>query len=208
SSLFEGIESDGFWYKEDDETPKNYIGTNKFSFKNSVSCDLGLCTRMKSSRKNYSSFWGTFAEGGLSFDKFFCNYENSRDGRCERGMAMSLMSFPSVQPIDLGSSEENFKAVAYDWLCSTGNTKDYFEKCKQGIESAIEKGDLEYQSHPTNELNCDFISCHAKIICKYKTPEEGPIPGSCKIDTTINDHPTNIAREFLSLMKGFEAIKK
>lgn len=208
SSLFETIESDGFWYKEEDETAKNYIEINKFSYRNKMSCGLGLCTRMKSSRNNYSSFWGTFAKGGLSFDKFFCNYENNRDGSCERGMAMSLLSFPSILPIDSNSSEEDFKTVVYDWLCSTGDTKDYFSKCKNGIEKAIERGDLEYQSHPGNELNCDFISCHAKIVCKYKTFEEGPIPGSCQIDTDNNDHPTNVAREFLSLIKGFEEIKK
>jgi hypothetical protein len=178
------------------------------SFNAPANCSSGLCTRMKSSRNNYSSYWGTFDEGGLSFDKFFCNYENSRDGRCERGMAMSLLSFPSVKPITQASSEEDFQDVAYDWLCSTGNTKNYFDKCRYGIENAILRGDLQYQSHPGNELNCDFISCHAKIVCKYKTFEEGPIPGTCVVDTVPNFTPTNVAKEYLNLMRGFTAIRK
>jgi hypothetical protein len=207
SSFFERIESDGHWYKEEDQNAQNYIETNKFSFKNNFSCGLGLCTRMKSSRNNYSSFWGTFEEGGLSFDKFFCNYDLNNDGNCEKGMAMSLLSFPSQRAIDLNSDENDFKKVIYDWLCSTGNTKSYFSKCQQGIANAIARGDLQFQSHPGNELNCDFSSCHAKIICKYKTTEIGPVPGSCRLDTILNDNPTNTAREFLSMLKGFIALK-
>jgi hypothetical protein len=160
---------------------------------------------MKSAKENYSSFWGTFTEGGLSFDKFFCNYENNNDGSCERGMAKSLLSFPSVYPISLNSNINDFKLVLYDWLCSTGKDKTYFQKCVAGIESAVYRGDLEYQSHPSNELKCDFNSCHAMINCKYK-PLGGPIPGSCNITADSNPFPQNIATEFLSFIKGFESI--
>jgi hypothetical protein len=163
---------------------------------------------MKSSRANYSSFWGTFSEGGLSFDKFFCNYENNNDGKCERGMALSLFSFPSIHPINLESNKDDYKQVVYDWLCSTGKEKSYFRRCVNGIEDAIARGDLEYQSHPTNELNCDFNSCHAKVVCKYKTiGDDGPIPGTCNIETIPNFAPKNVTTEYLSLMKGFESIR-
>ena len=207
SSVFETVEADGLWYKEEDRTLKDYVQNNKVSYKNSFSCSLGLCSRMKSSRVNYSSYWGSFTEGGLSFDKFFCNYENSRDGRCERGMAMSLLSFPSVRPISINSSLEDFKAVVFDWLCSTGNTKNYFSKCVIGLKNATDRGDLVYQAHPGNELDCDFISCHTKIVCKFKTTEEGPIPGSCNLETVPNSNPTNVAREYLSLIHGFQDLK-
>jgi hypothetical protein len=207
SSMFERIESDGSWYKEEDWNERGYVLTNKFSYKINQSCSLGLCTRMKSSRANYSSFWGTFSEGGLSFDKFFCNYENNKDGRCEKGMAMSLFSFPSIHPINIDSSKDEYKEVVYDWLCSTGKSKSYFQNCINGIQDAIARGDLEYQSHPTNELNCNFNSCHAKVVCKFKTFEVGPIPGSCNIDTVPNFTPKNVATEYLSLMKGFESIR-
>lgn len=207
SSMFERIESDGHWYKEEDWNRNGYVLANQFSYTSNQSCALGLCTRMKSSRDNYSSFWGTFSEGGLSFDKFFCNYENNKDGRCERAMAMSLLSFPSVRPINENSSEQDYKDVVYDWLCSTGRSHGYYLRCIEGIQDAVSRGDLEYQSHPTNELNCDFNSCHAKVICKYKTLQVGPVPGSCHIQTVPNFAPTNIAREYLSLIQGFRNLR-
>jgi hypothetical protein len=205
SSMFERFESDNFWYKEQDWNSSGYVLTNRFSYKDEGQCSLGLCTRMKSAKENYSSFWGTFTEGGLSFDKFFCNYENNNDGSCERGMAKSLLSFPSVYPISLNSKISVFKLVLYDWLCSTDKDKTYFQKCVEGIENAIFRGDLEYQSHPTNELKCDFNSCHAIINCKYK-PLGGPVPGSCNITAASNPYPQNIATEFLSFIKGFKAL--
>jgi hypothetical protein len=207
SSMFERIESDGFWYKEEDWNKHGYVTSNRFSFNKNLSCALGACTRMKSARENYSSFWGTFTEGGLSFDKFFCNYKNNKDGRCERGMAMSLMSFPSVHPISLESSEDEFEDIVFDWLCSTGKDPYYFRKCVSGIRNALWKRNLEYQSHPTNELNCDFNSCNAKVICKYKAEEIIPIPGSCKLETVPNLNPKNITREYRSLMRGFNSIR-
>lgn len=206
SSMFEAIESDGHWYKEEDAHSRNYVEVNKFSYNKNLSCSLGVCTRMRAARDNYSSYWGTFSEGGLSFDKFFCNYANNEDGSCEKGMAYSLLSFPSVQPITLSSNTEDYKRVVFDWLCSTGNRESYFNRCVEGITDAIYRGDLEYQSHPSNELNCDFKSCHAKVKCKFL--DEGPVEGSCSLDTIPNEHPTNIAREYLMLMKGFEAIRQ
>ena len=207
SSMFETIESNGLWYKEEDSNPKGYVRSNRFSFMSEQPCRLGLCTRMKPSRGNYSSYWGTFNEGGLSFDKFFCNYENNNDMRCERGMAMSLLGFPSVYPITLNSKDNEYKAVVFDWLCSNAKNKNYFIKCVTGIKDAIARGDLEYQSHPSNELNCNFNSCHATVACKYKPFGGGPVPGSCTIDTIPNDFPKNITKEYLSLMKGFEYLR-
>lgn len=207
-SYFERIESDGHWYKEEDQSKGNGVMWNTFSFNNKASCGLGLCTRMKSARTSYNSYWGDFNAGGLTFDKFFCNYENSRDGRCERGMATSILAFPSVKAVNLNSDSEAIKDIVYDWLCSTGGTKSYFEKCRYGIESALTRGDLEYQTFPGNELKCDFISCNSKIVCKYRgRVEDGPIPGSCKLETLTNIAPNNAAKEFLSIMKGFELIK-
>ncbi|MFA6236706.1 MAG: hypothetical protein WC635_05205 [Bacteriovorax sp.] len=207
SSMFERIESDGYWYKEEDWKDRSYLKHNKVSFKKEVSCAQGVCTRMRAARSNYSSYWGTFSEGGLSFDKFFCNYESNQDGSCERGMATSLLSFPSLQPIDLNSSSAEYKRVVFDWLCSTGKTESYFSRCVTGIETAVERGDLEYQSHPTAELVCDFTSCHAEVVCKYGTFDDLPIEGSCKLRTFQNPKPTNAATEYISLMKGFEQIK-
>lgn len=206
SSMFEKIESDGHWYKEDDSHTDDEVDLNKYSYKQNVLCSLGLCYRMKPSRSNYSSVWGYFQEGGLSFNKFFCKF-NNQDRRCERGMANSLYSFPSVTPLNSNSNADEFKSVVFDWLCSTGRDSDYFSNCINGIENAVARYDLVFQSHPTNELMCDFGSCHAKVICQTD-PVNGPILGTCHLQTVINPEPTNIAREFISMMKGFEDLNR
>ncbi|MBC7538441.1 MAG: hypothetical protein H7281_06450 [Bacteriovorax sp.] len=208
SSVFERIESDGAWYKEDDWTKDNYVEVNNNSYNEDVSCALGLCWRMKASRFNYSSYWGQFKEGGLSFYKFFCNFENNSDGRCEKGMAKSLLTFPSVRPLTNKSTTEDFKAVAFDWICSTANDKTYFKNCVAGVASAIARGDLVFQTHPGNELICDFKSCKATVVCKKKIFGSGPRPGGCNLQTEVNNTPTTAAREMLSLLKGFNALKK
>ncbi len=206
SSVFERIESDGLWYKEDDWTKGNYVEINKFSYTETLACKLGLCNRMKPSRTNYNSVWGSFTEGGLSFNKFFCKFNNS-DGRCERGMANSLLAFPSVMPITIDSDMDAFRAVAFDWLCSTSRDKSYFTNCVNGINDAITRMDLVYQAHPGNELMCDFKTCNAKVLCTMD-PVNGPKLGTCHLKTPVNPEPTNVAREMLSLMKGFEDLKK
>lgn len=204
SSLFERIESDGLWYKEDDWTRENYIEENTVSYAEAFSCLEGLCWRMKSSRTSYSSYWGNF-NSGLSFYKFFCDFENT-DKRCEKAMAQSLLSFPSVKPLTENSTEKEFSLVAFDWLCSTAKNKEYYKSCVNGIKEAIARGDNVFQSHPGNELICDFKGCEAKIACKGKIFGDGPRGGTCKISFTANPAPVNAAREFQSLMSGFRLL--
>lgn len=204
SAVFERIESDGMWYKEEDWS-KNIVDLNKFSFNKTVLCSEGLCFRMKPSRFNYDSIWGQFKEGGLSFAKFFCNFTNT-DGRCERGMANSLFGFPSVLPININSEIDAFKAVAYDWICSTKSDHDYFQSCVNGIEDAIARMDLVFQTHPGNELMCDFKTCNAVVYCQNDQTGT-PKYGTCRIKTPLNPEPTNAAREMLSFIKGLYALK-
>ncbi|MBP9682009.1 MAG: hypothetical protein KBD76_11435 [Bacteriovorax sp.] len=208
SSLFERIETDGNWYKKDDYHSENYADSNSFSYNQDLPCSLGLCWRMEASRHNYSAYWGNFSEGGLSFFKFFCNFEDNKNFRCEKGMANSLLSFPSTRPLNQDSSIEDFKAVAFDWICSTAKDKNYFGKCVAGINSAIDRGDLVFQSHPGNELICDFKSCQATISCKKKIFGSGPRGGTCTIAATVNEKPINAAREMLSLIKGYKLLKQ
>lgn len=207
SSVFERIESDGYWYKEEDQSSSQYVTSNRTSYTNKLFCATGACTRMKASRYNYTSYWGNFKDGGLSFDKFFCNFEDY-DGRCERGMAMSLMGLPSVRPISLQSTLEEFKSVVFDWLCSTGNRSSYFYKCVTGIEFAVFQNNLIYRSHPTNEFSCDFKSCNVQVVCEYEPNVITPKPGTCGVVTIPNPNPTNVASEYLSLLKGFEQIRE
>lgn len=204
SSVFERIESDGLWYKEEDWS-NNGVDLNKFSYLTTVLCSEGLCFRMKPSRFNYDSVWGEFKEGGLSFNKFFCKFNNT-DDRCERGMANSLFGFPSVMPINSDSEIEAFKAVAYDWVCSTKMDRRYYPTCIKGIEAAIAQGNLIFQTHPGNELDCDFRTCNAKIVCQNDR-DGTPKYGTCHLSTKSNLAPTNAAREILSLIKGFNELK-
>lgn len=208
STVLERIESDGHWYKEANWTRENYVTTNAVSFSDELDCSFGLCFRMKPTYASYSSYWGYFKEGGLPFYKFFCNYDNNTDGRCEKGMATSLLAFPSVKALTTDSSLEDFQAVAFDWLCSTQSNKNKFQECVAGISAAIKRGDLVYQIHPTTELNCNFKTCNAKVVCKDKMFGSGPKGGSCKLDVVIKPRPTNAAQEMLSFLKGYEQLKK
>jgi hypothetical protein len=208
STVLERIESDGKWYKEAHWNQENYSTVNSVSFNDREECYLGVCFRMKPTFASYSSYWGYFKEGGLSFYKFFCNYENNNDGRCEAGMATSLLTFPSVRAVTKDSTLEEFQEVAYDWICSTQSNRNKYNECVSGIALALKRGDLIYKNHPTAELNCTFKSCNAKVACKEKRFGSGPKGGSCKLNVIANENPTNSAQEFVSFTKGFKLLKK
>jgi hypothetical protein len=209
SSLFERIESDNRFYKEDDWIQSNYVEINPVSFNEDMSCALGFCYRMKPSQYSYSSYWGYFIEGGLNFYKFFCNYENNNDGRCEKAMAKSLLVFPSVKNISESSTIEEFKSVAFDFICATYKNRAKFDECVSGVSAAIARGDNIYQTIPGPELNCDFNSCNAKVVCKDKVIfGKGPKGGTCHLQVNIKPNPTNAANELVSYIKGFKLIKK
>ncbi len=204
SSLFEGLQSNEMWYKERDFISQR-PPFNTISYLSTFDCDLGLCWRMKPDRNNYSAYWGAFKEGGLSFYKFFCNFEND-NGSCEEAMATSLLSFPSVVALSERPDREDFEKVVFDWLCSTGPNSKYFTNCVEGIKSAVERGDLVYQQMTGNELECDFKTCNATVVCKKAFWGSGPRAGSCHLNTKVNSQPTTLAREYLSLMRGFDSL--
>ena len=144
----------------------------------------------------------------INFYKFFCNYENNTDGRCEAAMAKSLLAFPSIKSINESSSLEDFKAVAFDYLCTT-RTKEKFDACVEGITAAIKRGDNIFKTHLGTELKCNFKTCHASVVCKERIFGSGPRGGSCTLNVKeIDESPTNAAREMLSLIKGFKSIRR
>ena len=208
-TLFERIESDGRWYKELDWTKENYVTTNEFSYEDTLSCSLGLCWRMKPSQYNYSSYWGHFKEGGLNFYKFFCNFDDTTS-KCEKAMARSLFTFPSVKNINEKSSVEDFTAVAFDYICSTYKNKNKFDECVNGITEAIARGDLVYKTQPGQqpELNCTFKGCNASVVCKDKIFGSGPRGGTCTLNVKNSTPPTNAAQEMVSFLKGIKLLKK
>ncbi len=205
-SLFERVESDGFWYKESDRKSENYVLKNDVSYTESLTCSLGFCWRMKPSRHSYSGYWGNFEEG-LSFYKFFCNFSDRE--KCLRNMSRSLLSFPSVRSINQSSSKEEYEQVVFDWLCSTGQDRNYFKRCVEGIKSAIQNKSDYFISHPKNELNCSFQSCNASVVCKSKKIfGSGPKGGSCKLQANTSGNGHTTVKEYKAFMKGFELITK
>ncbi len=208
SGLFERVEADGFWYKESDRHDGQYVYDNAVSFNQKLDCKWsGACVRMKASRSNYSSYWGKFEQGGLSFTKFFCP-KNKSMNECEIAMASSLLTFPSIKAINLNSSVNDAKSVAYDWLCQTANDTNYFLNCVNGIEEAIKRGDDVFKSHSKDELRCDFEKCYAKVVCKDKIFGSGPRGGSCKLEAEIATESKQTVTEFKAIMNGFKAILK
>ncbi|HLE09948.1 MAG: hypothetical protein A2504_03025 [Bdellovibrionales bacterium RIFOXYD12_FULL_39_22] len=205
SSLFERYQSDGMWYKEGDLRPSLRTSTNMGSFLSPEDCALGLCWRMKPSRNHYSAYWGTFREGGLSFYKFFCNFDD-KDDSCEKSMATSLLSFSSVVALEERPNREDFERVVFDWLCSTGAEDSYFTQCVEGIKSAVTREDFIYKQIPGNALECDFRGCNATVVCKKKFWGDGPQGGSCHLKTSENPRPTTIVKEYLAFMRGFELL--
>ncbi len=206
-SLFERLQIDGKWYKKADRTDGKWAKENDFNFMDPIHCYDGGCWRMKPQRNNYSSYWGHFKEGGLSFYKFFCNYE-SKDGACEKAMAKSLLSFPAAQKVTKAPSRKVFEEVVFDYLCSTAKDPSYFESCKEGILKAVERGDLVYKAHPGNALKCDFKSCNATVVCKSKSRffGGGLKAGTCRLNTQTNSKPQTITKEYLSFMKGYDLL--
>ena len=205
-SLFEGLQDDGHWYKKPDRTASLRSTRNDISLESSRHCSEGVCWRMKPQRNNYSSYWGKFKEGGLSFYKMFCQFENEE--KCLKSMALSLLSFPSVTKVNLQSSIEDYKEVVIDHLCSTNKNTAYYKKCREGLLENERKNNLVFQMHPGNALNCDFKSCNATVKCKKKLFSKKPKPGSCHLVTRPNPNSTTLMREYLAYIQGFKALTR
>lgn len=205
STQFERLQTDGF-YKKADRTREDYVQVNDKTFTSPIDCSVGVCWRLKTARKSYSSYWGSFKDGGLSFPKFFCNFDNS-DKRCQKSMANQMISFTSMTSITLNSSLEEYKAVVFDYLCSTALNKNFFNSCVAGIKNAVANNTTTFQSHPTNALECNFKKCSASIKCKKKRFfGSGPRGGSCKVIAPVNKKPTTLVREYLAFMEGWKLL--
>lgn len=205
-SLFERLQADGMWYKKPDRTRSEWAVENTFNFENPQHCYQANCWRMKPQRNNYSAYWGKF-DAGLSFYKFFCNYEGA-DKSCFKGMAKSIVSYPAVTTPKAKLSWETYEAKVFDHLCSTKKDPNYFTKCVEGIKAAVARGDNTFQMHPGKALHCDFKKCHAKVKCsQYRGIfRSGPKPGSCRLERTKVAEPTTLVREYLAYKKGFEQL--
>ncbi len=202
-SLFERVTADGLWYNEFVSGSAPWTTSNSISYNAESSCRNGSCWRMKPSSSAYSGYWGKFGYG-LGFYKFFCNYDNA-DKKCEQASALSLLSFPSVRPVNLQSSVEDFKEVVYDYLCPTGRGTERYYSCIQGIKNAIKTGNHKFQPFKAKPVFCTMKECDLKLVCKQRS--SGPKPGSCSLVAERSGESTTFIDEYLMLLKGFKALK-
>ncbi len=200
-SVFERIQADQHWYKKIDRSSSEYVSENRVNFSEAKHCYQGVCWRMKAQRHNYSSYWGNFKDGGLSFPKTFCNFENK--SKCLSAMRISLLTHPSVNLNTLNPSRKEYEDKVFDILCSTHKDPSYFNECREGILKAVASGEHKFKMHPGNALHCDLKSCHAEVKCKTGNTSDGFRPGSCYIKTKVNDNPTTLVREYLLYMEAF-----
>jgi hypothetical protein len=203
STNFETLKSNGKWYKEYDGKRKDNAYENKLSFQETMSCKAGVCTRLMPSRYYYGSYWGEFKEGGLGFSKTFCQFNDQE--KCLKNMGRSLLAHPSSLALTAQSSLSDYKEVLIDFLCSEGRKSSIFKTCRDKILAAHNQKNMILKVFSSNALNCDFNSCNAEVVCRYKRKEK--IKGSCHLRTTPNTRPTTVMREFNAYLKAFELLK-
>jgi len=203
-SVFERIQADGKWYKKIDRSSSEYVSENIVNFDSRISCAKGVCWRLKAQRHDYASYWGHFKSGGLSFFKFFCRFDDKE--KCLKAMALNLLSSPSINRIQAKPSWEKFQEKIFDQLCSTAKDSNYFDKCKEGILAAVERGDNIFQMHPGNALDCNFRGCKAEVKCQRERIGNEVRPGSCSLATKKNNNPTTLVREYLAYKDGFKLL--
>jgi hypothetical protein len=184
-SLFQAVRSDGRWYFDD---PAFYPATTSRVSKNAVSftsssasCAKGGCTRMKPQDAPYVGVWSLPGgmQYGLSYYKFFCNYEDGDADTCSRGMAQSLYAFPSVKPIDATSTEADVREVLADFFCSGNKDGTWFDTCKGNLAAAADANASFSPMKTANDysLECDFTKCEEQFRC---TQQAGvPQKGTC-----------------------------
>lgn len=173
-SNFQTLRSDGRWYFNDEgffprSTAEVTVNDKSFGASVKPACSAGACVRMKPQDSPYRGVWANPDTGfqfGLSYYKFFCNYEDDAS-TCARGMARSLHAFASVQPVDASSSDDALKVVLGDFFCSGSADPATFDACKSGLFAAAASGAAFSPMKSANDysLECDFAKCDQKFRC-------------------------------------------
>ncbi len=200
SSLFERTTINALWENEFISDHANWTVRNNISFLTSPPCREGTCWRMKPEPSIYQGHWGNF-DHGLSFYKFFCNYPTT-DEKCAAAIAFSLFSFPSITPLSLDSTKEDFKKNLIDYMCPTGKGINLFQQCKQMLTQ--QNINQYYSPLGKKQLSCSHKKCQFKLTCKYHN--NNPVADSCKI-TTNKQASTTFIDSFLIFLKGYDILK-
>jgi hypothetical protein len=203
-SNFEQLHTDGQWYVNDDGQfpPGGWATKNEVSYELPRPCSKGACIRLRPQNAVYHGSWGNFGVG-LGFYKFFCNYEGE-EGDCERRMALSLLSFPSVVPLTKESACEQFEQVLFDYLCPASLTSR--DACAKGIKKAWNDGTYLYSSFKGTPIVCDWRRCDVTMHCTMDENDQ-PVSGTCTSSTTPGGSFKTQVQEYEHFMRGFEILK-
>jgi hypothetical protein len=173
ATRFEVLMSDGRWYADDPQLhPASVAAVSRndrsFSAANAPSCASGACVRMKPENGPYVGVWSA-PEGfqyGLNYFKFFCKFDDSADA-CSRGMASSLLAFPSIKPIDATSSDEDIQDVLADFFCTATSDPTWVDTCRARLFAAAADGAAFSPMRSANDysLECDFGGCEQQFRC-------------------------------------------
>ncbi len=207
STNFQKLHSDGqFYLTEEGFYPSSdWAKSNALSFKNEVNCNAGMCLRLKPDNNGYTGFWGEYNDGGLPFYKFFCTKNSQVD--CTKAMAQSLLSFVGNSKIDKNSSLDDYKKVAFDFLCPISAKKDLRKECETNLESALVSGDFTYNPFNRTQVECDFHGCKAKIKCQTIFITGIIKPGTCTLLNQFDGKSTTLVREFKAYLEGYKNLK-
>jgi hypothetical protein len=209
STDFQQLHADGKWYFNN---PGQYPATggwkksNDVSYENALSCADGKCRRLKPDNHPYNGMWGEFEGGGLPFYKFFCNFEGG-ESACPKAMALSILGFPSVQPVSARSTEREFSAVLDDFFCPTDAKGAQRADCVASIEKKLATGDEVYSPFKGNTLECGLTGCNVEVKCK--TGSDGlPVAGTCVTRAPENKKPKTLLQEYKRYLEGFRQLSQ
>jgi len=209
-SNFQNPFEDGQWYFNDKgRHPEDlkFSPTAKNSYSVVVPCNsFGACARLVAEPFSYTGDFGRY-KVGLGFRKFYCAYNNP-GSECYAAMAVALMGYPSLKPLNLKSSLADYATNAKEVLCASvdkSSQKTSAEKiqlresCYAALDSAANGGSQEIDFFNGHEPICALDGC--KIVSKCKSRQ-------CVIDAEDGrTSTTNLANEYKMLLKGYEALE-
>lgn len=204
---FQQLHQNGRWYFNDrGNFPEGRWATNNtVSFKNPMSCSKGGCTRIKPENSPYKGHWSTETAAGLGFLKFFCPGFGDTS-RCQRGMALSLIAYESLQSVGNDHLDiSKFEKVVFDYLCPNDRSGRLTSTCQSGIRKGVDSGNETFSVFSGQELKCSFDGCQFSYKCE-QDPFGNPVPGTCKLSAPSNPNPTNLVKEYKALMSGFRSL--
>jgi hypothetical protein len=204
STNFQKLHNDGNYYLTEEGFFPNtdWATTNNKSFNETVNCNAGMCLRLKPDNNPYTGFWGEYGDGGLPFYKFFC-VKNSLEV-CNRVMAKSLLSFIGNTNLKTTETLTEYKNSLFDFLCPVSAKRDLRKECEENLESALVTGDLTYNPFTRTQVQCNFKSCEAEIVCKNVFLTGISKPGTCQLVNHFEGKATTLVREYKAYLDGFK----